>query len=142
VGCQGPQGLSAVYAEGEGITAKNLTFAGVYGTIDDPEKVVDAMFAEMKKESEKESDSGSKLLGSPEEVSPSGFENGIMKCQESETTESGKSVKMPLCIWGDHSTVAYVISYDIAAVAAGKSATMDEAAELAAKLRKDVLAKI
>ncbi|KFF96661.1 membrane protein [Streptomyces scabiei] len=137
-GVQNPKDVSSTYASGEGITAKNLTFAGVYGTIDDPEKVIDAMFASMKAESEKGSGSDGKLVGSPQEVTPEGFENGIMKCQESEGSEGGKTMTVPLCIWGDHSTVAYVVSFDMAAMAAGKSSTIDEAAELAAKLRNDV----
>ncbi|MFM9455426.1 hypothetical protein [Streptomyces europaeiscabiei] len=137
-GVQNPKDVSSSYASGEGLTAKNLTFAGVYGTIDDPEKVIDAMFASMKAESEKGSGSDGKLVGSPQEVTPEGFENGIMKCQESEGSEGGKTMTVPLCIWGDHSTVAYVISFDMAAMAAGKSSTIDEAAELAAKLRNDV----
>ncbi|MFF7387302.1 hypothetical protein ACFZAE_02380 [Streptomyces scabiei] len=140
-GVQDPKDVTATYSSGEGITAKNLTFSGVYGTVEDPEKVIDAMFASMKEESEKGSDSDGKLVGSPQEVTPDGFENGIMKCQESEGTEGGKTMTLPVCIWGDHSTVAYVISIDMASMAAGKSTTIDEAAELAAKLRNDVRVK-
>lgn len=131
-----------MYASGESLTAKTLMFAGVYGTIDDPEKVVDAMFAQMKSESAKSTASGDgKLVGSPQEFTPAGFDNGIMKCQQIESTESGTTTQMPFCIWGDHSTLSYVLTYDIASLASGKAATMEEAAELAAKLRADVRVK-
>ncbi|MDX2545439.1 hypothetical protein ACOT81_15690 [Streptomyces sp. WI04-05B] len=141
-GVQNPKDVSAMYASGEGLTAKNVMFSGVYGTIDDPEKVVDAMFAQMKAESTKSgsADDG-KLVGSPQEFTPAGFDNGVMKCQEIETSESGKTTKMPFCIWGDHSTLSYVLTYDLAALTVGKSATMEEAAEFAAKLRKEVRVK-
>lgn len=49
---------------------------------------------------------------------------------------------MPICIWGDRSTVAYVVSYDTATILAGKSGSMDVAAQTAAKLRDDVREKI
>ena len=141
-GVQNPKDVSAVYTSGESLTAKTLMFAGVYGTIDDPEKVVDAMFAQMKSESEKSSSSDDgKLVGSPQEFTPAGFDNGIMKCQQIESTESGTTTQMPFCIWGDHSTLSYVLTYDIASLAAGKSSTLEEAAELAAKLRADVRVK-
>jgi hypothetical protein len=112
-------------------------FAGVYGTIDDPEKVVDAMFAQMKKDSA-ESSSGGKLVGSPQEFKPAGFKNGVMKCQQIKTTTSGQTMEMPFCIWGDHSTLTYVLSYDLAALTAGKTTSMADAAELTAKVRNDV----
>jgi hypothetical protein len=141
-GVQNPKDISAMYAAGEGLTAKNLMFSGVYGTIDDPEKVVDAMFAQMKAESTKDASAGDgKLVGSPQKFTPAGFDNGVMKCQEIETAESGKKTTMPFCIWGDHSTLSYVITYDLAALTVGKSSTMEEAAELAAKLRQDVRVK-
>ncbi|MFD3839606.1 hypothetical protein ACFWWC_25615 [Streptomyces sp. NPDC058642] len=141
-GVKDPKDVSAAYSAGTDAAPKQVMFAGVYGTIEDPEKVVDAMFANMKKEAAKDKDSGQKLVGSPTEQTPSGFKNGVMKCQEIESTESGMTVKMPFCIWGDHSTVAYVLSYDVAGLIAGKSKTMAEAAELTAKLRDDVRVKV
>ncbi|MER5435044.1 hypothetical protein [Streptomyces sp. NPDC002588] len=141
-GVQNPKDVSAGYTAGEGLTAKNVMFSGVYGTIDDPEKVVDALFAQMKKESESGSDSSEgKLVGTPKEFKPAGFANGVMKCQEIQTTESGTTVTMPVCVWGDHSTLSYVLSYDLAALTAGKSTSLDEAADLTAKVRNDVRVK-
>ncbi|NED03866.1 hypothetical protein G3I55_19605, partial [Streptomyces sp. SID6648] len=53
------------------LASKQLMFAGVYGTIDAPEAAVDAMFAHMKKESEKGgNDEDVTLQGSPKEYKP------------------------------------------------------------------------
>lgn len=149
-GVKNAKDVSAGYQNGTGLTAKNLTFGGVYGTIDDPEAVVDAMFAKIKSESEKDKSDEGRLIGSPETVHPSGFSNGIMKCQVAEFTNddtaskgagAAKSVKMPICIWGDHSTVADVTAFSFAAMAAGNAGSIDETADLAAKLRNDVRVK-
>ncbi|GAA3136343.1 hypothetical protein [Streptomyces echinatus] len=152
-GVKNPTEVSAKYESGKGLTMKGLGFSGVYGTIDDPEAVVDAMFAKAKTESEKDqgdSDTKGKLVGSPEIVHPADF-NGIMKCQvaqidssASASSEAGvpKTLKLPICIWGDHSTVAIVSSYSVASIASGEGGSVDDAAEIAAKLRNDVRVKI
>ncbi|MFE6621535.1 hypothetical protein [Streptomyces sp. NPDC057740] len=152
-GVKDAKDVSAGYQKGTGLSAKNLSFSGVYGTIDDPEDVVDEMFAKMKTESEKDKsggDSTGKLVGSPEEVSPSGFENGVMKCQVAEVTNSDSSstdagvpqtMKMPMCIWGDHSTLALVMAFGVAELASGDGGSVDDTAALAAKLRNDVRVK-
>jgi hypothetical protein len=139
-GVKNPKGVSAGYTAGSGLTSKNLVFAGVYGTIDNPEKVVDEMFSRVTKEAGKGADSG-KAVGSPKEFKPTGFKNGVMKCQEIQTTESGQTVTMPFCIWADHSTVTYVVAFDVASLAKGQSTSMNEAAELTAKVRNDVRVK-
>ncbi|QFZ76359.1 hypothetical protein GFH48_26600 [Streptomyces fagopyri] len=141
-GIKNPKDVSASYQSGTPVDGKAVTFSGVYGSIDDPEKVVDAMFDNTEKQSRKGSASDGKLVGSPQKMTPAGFKNGVMKCQMVETTTSGKTTRMPICVWGDHSTVAYVVSYDMATVIAGKSGSMDDAAATAAKLRDDVRQKI
>lgn len=42
----------------------------MYGEIADPEKTLDAYFAQMRLEADKDTDSKTKLIGSAEEVSP------------------------------------------------------------------------
>ncbi|MEU5798099.1 hypothetical protein ABZ800_31915 [Streptomyces sp. NPDC047813] len=152
-GVQNPTEVSSSYETGTGLTKKGLSFSGVYGSVKDPEAVVDAMFAKIKTEASKDqSDSATKgkMLGSPQTVHPAGFSHGVMKCQvaqidstDSSSSASGmpKSIKMPVCIWGDHSTVAFVSDYSVASLASGQSGSLDETAELAAKLRNDVRVK-
>lgn len=150
-GVKNPKDVSSGYEQGTGLTAKDLTFSGVYGTIDDPEAVVDAMFAKLKSEAAKDDGSGDstgKLVGSPETVTPAGLDGAIMKCQVAEITNkestagTAKTVNMPFCIWGDHSTVVDVLSFDLGSFATGKGGTAADTAELAAKLRKDIRVKV
>ncbi|MGW2053683.1 hypothetical protein ACWCOZ_07100 [Streptomyces sp. NPDC001840] len=139
-GVKNPKDVGAGYsAGGDSLTSKQLTFSGVYGTIDDPEQVVDSLFAKMKAETgQADKSTEGELVGSPQEFTPEGFENGVMKCQEAKITDSGKSSSFPTCIWADHSTAVYVLSIDLAQLATGKPTSLEEAATLAAKLRNDV----
>ncbi|MFD0552741.1 hypothetical protein ACFQ0X_28885 [Streptomyces rectiviolaceus] len=148
-GVSNPKDAYAAYNYGEGSTMKSLNYSGVYGEIDDPEKVVDAMFAEMEKNSGKPG--GMKLIGSPEEFTPDGFENGIMKCQKAEFDMgdvSGDDDSMPntfqtpLCVWGDHSTVAYAAYSDVASTASGKEIALENVASLVTNLRDDVRVEV
>ena len=150
-GVKNPQDVSAGYAKGTGLAASNLSFQGVYGTIADPEAVVDSMFAKIKTEAATDKSTKGKLLGSPQVVRPAGFSNGIMKCQvaqfennESTSTGAGapKTFEMPLCIWGDHSTVADVTTFSLASLSTGAAPSTDDTAALAAKLRDDVRVKV
>lgn len=153
-GVKNPTEVSAGYEAGTGLSKKGLSFSGVYGTIDDPEAVVDAMFAKAKSEADKTqsgSDTKGKLVGSPEAVSPADFSGGIMKCQiaqidssSSSASESGvpETIKMPVCIWADHSTVAFVSAYSVASIASGDGGSVEDLGNLTAKLRNDVREKI
>ncbi|MEV0320385.1 hypothetical protein ACIBKX_04945 [Streptomyces sp. NPDC050658] len=152
-GVKNAKDAHAAYNAGEGATMKSVNYSGVYGEIDDPEAVVDHMFAKMKKKADDSAgETGStKLVGSPEEFTPDGFENGVMKCQEAEFKmgETGEddmgvpnSFKTPICIWGDHSTVVYVVHSDTAATAKGTGIPLEDVADLAAKLRSDVRVEV
>ncbi|HEY9440368.1 MAG TPA: hypothetical protein VIS29_17335, partial [Streptomyces sp.] len=146
-GVTNPKSVGASYASGDAAKQKLLSFSGVYGDINDPEKVVDAMFASMKAEAAKDKDTETKgeFIGSPKAFTPAGFENGVLKCQETRITDTsgtGKPTTMPFCIWGDHSTLALVLDMDMGALATGKSVPMETAAENAAKLRNDVRVEV
>ncbi|MDG4857815.1 hypothetical protein P8605_06530 [Streptomyces sp. T-3] len=151
-GVKNAKAVSGDYKAGDGMTAKSLAFGGAYGDIEDPEAVVDALFANMKKEAEEDKDTSKtkgELIGSPQEFTPDGFENGIMKCQEAKITNTGgtsgdgpKTMTMPFCAWADHSTVAQVLSFDMSSLSSGKSASMEDTAALAAKLRNDVRVEV
>ncbi|WP_055569951.1 hypothetical protein [Streptomyces atriruber] len=147
-GVSNPTDVNGQYTNGTSTSQKTLNFSGVYGKVEDPEKVVDAMFAEMKRKSTKEPGSIT-LIGSPQEFTPAGFDNGVMKCQKAEfrigapdeaETDDGipNTFETPLCIWGDHSTVASVGHSDASATASGEKISLDTVAGLAAKLRADV----
>ncbi|MDP5311919.1 MULTISPECIES: hypothetical protein [Streptomyces] len=142
-GVKNAKNVNAQYTAGEAASQQFIQFSGVYGDIEDPEKVVDAMFAKMKTEAGKDKSEG-ELVGSPKAFTPEGFENGVLKCQEAKVTNTGtsKAMSVPTCIWGDHSTVAYVISMDAASVLTGNGPSLDTAADNAAKLRNDVRVEV
>ncbi|MFI1281496.1 hypothetical protein ACH4U5_12180 [Streptomyces sp. NPDC020858] len=130
------------------LTAKGLNFSGVYGEIADPEKTVDGYFAMAKLENSKDGKSNVELLGSPKTVKPTGFEGAVMKCQDVKFTAKDTSTKgpkeatLPICIWGDFSTLAMVSATDVASILAGKPGyNQEQTAELAAKLYKTARVK-
>lgn len=143
LGVTNPTKVSAAYKSGSDLTGKNLEFSGVYGTVKDPKKVLDGMFAELADQTRKGSNDGggtkSELEGSPTMVKPAGLDDALMECQTVKTTESSsnKSVEFPVCLWADYSTVGYVLQIDMASLATGHGPTTDQAASLAAKVRKD-----
>lgn len=123
------------------LAQKMIKFMGVYGEIEDPSKVVDGMFDRLKKESVNESTDTGKLIGSPKSFDGDG---SVLKCQETEIkggSSGPKSIRMPVCIWGDKSTVAVTIPVDMASAMTGKSASLQDAADTTVKLRKEVRVK-
>ncbi|WPO73750.1 hypothetical protein [Streptomyces sp. KN37] len=150
-GVSDPKDVHAAYQYGEGAAMKSLNYSGVYGEVADPEKVVDAMFAETEKNSMNGSDGGMKLIGEPEEFTPDGFENGIMKCQKAEyrmgsvgtdDADVPNSFQTPMCVWGDHSTVAVAVYSDAAATRAGEDIALRDVATQVANLRDDVRVEV
>ncbi|MFD0444269.1 hypothetical protein ACFQ10_20195 [Streptomyces indonesiensis] len=154
-GVTNPKTESAEYKSGEGMSAKQLQLNGVWGEVKDPEAVVDGAFSKIAQEAEKDPSTSNgmkaELVGSPETVTPSGFENAVMKCQNTKFTPTGdsgssgiptKGFSIPICMWGDNSTVAYVVVSDAAAALSGKSMSLDEAGEITAKVRNDARVEI
>ncbi|MEU8956172.1 hypothetical protein AB0C93_17940 [Streptomyces sp. NPDC048518] len=146
-GVQDAQDVDAGYQAGDesnALSAKAMQFMGVYGKVSDPEKVVDAMFAKVKKDSTVNSSDTGELVGSPEDFST---DKVVLKCQESvqknDKAASGapKEIRMPVCIWGDKSTVAVVISVAIADAMAGKSPSLKEASGTTLKVRDETRVK-
>lgn len=124
---------------------KILSFGGVYGTIDDPGKAVDAFFSFMKNDSKKENVT---FEGSPKEYKPAGLNGAILKCQgakveNSSAASSGMAKEMGVtyCVWGDHSTLGFVMPMKYSDIAAGNATDPTEAAATTAKLRNEVRVK-
>jgi hypothetical protein len=121
--------------------AKKLEMLGVYGEVKDPEKSVDAVFSNLKTRSEAAgSEDSDALVGTPERKSPAGFENGVMKCQvirAKEEPDPDEPGALALCVWADYDTVALVVPQE-----GTKSLTLDESAEIAAALRREVRVEV
>ncbi|WP_030673853.1 hypothetical protein [Streptomyces sp. NRRL B-1347] len=154
---QGVKNATSVHAgyevrdQSNPLGGKLIQFGGAYGEIKDPEKTVDAMFADAKADAKKDSADGGnsgEMVGSPQDFSSDGF---VLKCQEalvkkgsgvSGSTGSGpKEARMAVCIWGDHSTVGLSMPMEVADIMAGKSPSLGDAAEIAKKLRAEVRVK-
>ncbi|MFJ9826106.1 hypothetical protein ACIRSU_17290 [Streptomyces sp. NPDC101160] len=132
--------------EANPLAGKLIQFNGLYGEIDDPEKVVDTIFATIKAESTKSSDQGAPTFdGDPVAYTPAGLDGAILKCQSGKTkadpTEKIPAMNMTACVWADHSTVGIVIPVDMASMLTGKGSTGAEAADITAKFRKEVRVK-
>ncbi|MBT2401621.1 hypothetical protein [Streptomyces sp. ISL-100] len=142
----------ASYKSGEGATATQLYFSGVWGEIEDPEAVIDAMFEKQEKDSSAGQNTGMKVefVGEPEAFTPDGFEDGVMKCRMAKMSSPGASasagvsgggIRVPTCLWADHSTVGTATQAD-ASTLLGKGKSMEEAAATAAKVRNEVRVEI
>jgi hypothetical protein len=149
LGVSNPTEVSAGYQSGDEVTGKLLEFSGVYGSVKDPQKVVDGMFAQMKKDASTDQGDSTKtqLDGSPQKVSPSGASDAVMECQVAKLSgsTSSQSFTTTVCLWADYSTVAYVIPVDVASITTGgggASMSVSDAADLTAKVRKDVRVQV
>ncbi|MFI5679300.1 hypothetical protein [Streptomyces cellulosae] len=118
-------------------SSESVSFSGVYGKVKDPEQAVNGTFAEMKRQTDKESDDV-KLIGDAQSVSPDGFEGATMKCQQADGKKQGTEQKQTvyLCIWADYSTLGVVTP-----TAGSKSYSLAESAQIAADVRKEARVK-
>ncbi|MDQ0796382.1 hypothetical protein [Streptomyces sp. B1I3] len=155
MGVKNPNEVGAKYMSGDievnPLTTKMLMLQGVWGEIEDPEKVIDGSFKNAEKEAAMDENAKGSLVGSPKNVTPAGFEGALMKCQSVKvvnedadgSVEKGpKDMTLPVCIWADYSTVGVVIGIDIGGAMTNKSMSQDETAALAAKLYNTSRTKI
>lgn len=150
-GVHDPKDVSAKYMSGNKdvlFSQKLIQFGGVYGTIDDPEKTVDAMFAHMKADTKPGGeDENVTLVGEPKAYTPASLHGAVLKCQQAKVDASGgekgmpKALTMTLCIWGDYSTLGLVMPMNYADLMAGKAMDPTQAADLTAKFRNEVRVK-
>ncbi|MFF7181489.1 hypothetical protein [Streptomyces sp. NPDC008121] len=145
--------VSAAYDvknEANPLSGKLISFSGLYGEVSDPEQVVDDIFAYIKSESDKDKAKGKDnepvLVGSPQEYEPAELDGAVLKCQqaksEANAATSTPAFTLTVCVWADHSTVGFVAPMDMGSLLTGKAGTPEEAAGIAAKLRKEVRVKI
>ncbi|MGW2086015.1 hypothetical protein [Streptomyces sp. NPDC001880] len=155
LGIKDPQKTAAQYSMGSEenpLTVKGLTLQGIWGNVTDPAKVIDSSFTNAEKDMKQSNeDMQYSLVGSPNEVTPPGFEGALMKCQDMKivnpegdgTAEGGpKEFTAPICVWADYSTVGVVTGIDVALSLAGKGMSQDDVAALTAKLYNTSRTKI
>ncbi|WEH33376.1 hypothetical protein PZB75_08265 [Streptomyces sp. AM 4-1-1] len=144
MGIKDPQRAGASYLSGSDdnpLAQKRVMLQGVWGTVDDPAKAIDASFRSAEDSMAKDDkDTEVSLIGSPKSVSPEGFNGALMKCQNmklannSTTNKGPKEFETPVCIWSDYSTVGVVVGVDVALSLTGKGMAQDDLAVVTAKL--------
>lgn len=147
LGVVNPQNVSATYKAGDESTQKVVKFTGAWGEVKNPETVVDGLFHAMAASAGKEKDgTNTSVEGTPQKVTPAGLDDGaVLKCQNmvmSGPVFAGHTLKTPMCIWADHSTVGTVIHMDASAIRTGVTPTADEAGAFAAGIRHDMRVEI
>ncbi|MEV4923959.1 hypothetical protein [Streptomyces roseoverticillatus] len=150
LGISNGTGVSGAYTNAE---KQTLTVVGVYGELSDPEKTVDAMIAKSEEDEKKNSSAmGVKVeTVSPwAEVSPSGFDGAIMKCETKKTSYTmgtmSSTGEVSVCMWGDSSAmgvVRHVVSktnspYGGTTASSGNVMSAQELAEATVKIRNEV----
>ncbi|MET9729404.1 hypothetical protein ABZZ79_01695 [Streptomyces sp. NPDC006458] len=147
-GVKNPTDVSANYVSGNEdnpLSQKMLSFGGVYGEIEDPEKVVDAFLAYMKSDANKEDDAMTvTMVGEPKAYDNA--KGAVLKCQDAmmepkEKGEGPSAMHITYCAWGDHSTLGLVAPIDLANLASEKKSDPAAAADLTAKFREEVRVK-
>ncbi|GAA4998445.1 hypothetical protein [Streptomyces siamensis] len=120
--------------------SKAVTFSGLYGKVKDPAAALDAAFANMKKDADKDSSSSKvEFVGEAKSVSPEGLDGALMKCQEAKAPNqaTGKTDTQYMCMWADYSTLGFGVAAE-----GGQGVSMDKSAQVTADLRKDIRVKI
>lgn len=136
MGVKNPESDAAGYKTENIPERKLMRFIGIWGGIKKPENFVDAMFRSLAK-----SATSTKVEGTPQAVTPPGFD-GAMKCQYTHPNDGSGTTVLPLCIWADHSTAGVVYVGDMKRSALGAKIPFDEAAGIAAKLRSVIRVEI
>ncbi|MCM2576013.1 hypothetical protein [Streptomyces meridianus] len=140
-GVADPRPVAAQYrAPGE----RKLMLTGVSGRVGKPEQVVDATFLVL---AESLAGQDTTPVGSPETLTPEGLDDdAVMKCQKFRVRAPAGSggpstVDMPVCVWGDASTVGAVLVVDPLAAVTG-NVKLSDTAGTAAKVRTDARVEI
>ncbi|MEU6440086.1 hypothetical protein [Streptomyces sp. NPDC047046] len=150
--------LSADYQTADPSTAQTmadlkdidlLSYAGGYGKLKNPEKAVDALFKVLTQRSKKDGGTeGPTFIGTPKEYKPAGGDGAIFKCQQATGEMEGggqngvpSKMKIAVCAWADNSTMAVAMPTNLGDVMLEEAPSLPKAAELTAKLRKEVRVK-
>ncbi|MFI0910666.1 hypothetical protein [Streptomyces abikoensis] len=122
---------------------KDMSFTGIWGRVEDPERSVDMLFLSSATAARKDKRlSTFTWSGSPQRLTPDGLDKDtVLKCQGTRFTLAGTDDKpthiRTLCAWADHDTVGTVSLADASFARYGRDIPLDRAAELTAGLRQD-----
>ncbi|MCC3771368.1 hypothetical protein [Streptomyces sp. UNOC14_S4] len=143
-GMANPRGVKGIYKAGEDKRAQKwLRFSGAWGdSVRSPEALVDGLFKSATDGAAQKPDPDTKIEfeGSPRRMTPDGLgDDTVLKCQMMKSTSgTSPTIRMPLCVWGDSSTLGAVFALDTSLMARGEDLSLDEAATRVAKFREGV----
>ncbi|MFF4159422.1 hypothetical protein [Streptomyces sp. NPDC001678] len=140
LGVTNGQRVSAAYTTD---LRKNMSFTGIWGRVEDPERSVDMLFLSTATAAKKDKRlSTFTWSGRPQRLTPDGLDRDtVLKCQGTRFTLAGTDDKpthiRTLCAWADHDTVGTASLADASFARYGRDIPLDRAAELTAGLRHD-----
>ncbi|WP_260867571.1 hypothetical protein [Streptomyces sp. SAJ15] len=118
-----------------------MKFTGVWGEISDPARGAELALAGIVKALQ-DSDTA-QPQGAAQSFTPDGFDGDVLKCQMLKFASPKGSMEAPACVWGDESTLGVTVMADPAAAVLGSGGmSLEDAAELTAKVRKDARVEI
>ncbi|KUJ52142.1 hypothetical protein ACZ90_66830 [Streptomyces albus subsp. albus] len=129
-----------VTADYESSAHERMKFTGVWGEVKDPEQGAKLALAVIVKSLE--DDGTAQAQGSAQDFSPEGFDGDVLKCQAMKFTSDRGSMSAPACVWGDKSTLGVTVMVDPASEVLGDGMSLQDAAELTVKVRRDARVEI
>ncbi|GAA0328980.1 hypothetical protein [Streptomyces blastmyceticus] len=142
--------VAAAYKNAE---QQGLSVRGVYGEVADPQKAVDAVFAQMDENSKKLGPGTNiETIAPVTEFHPSGFDGAVMKCRTVKVNVTMGSISSTAegstCVWGDSSAIGLVthsvtktsggITGGATTTATGNAMSAKDLSEATAKVRTEV----
>ncbi|WP_143676310.1 hypothetical protein [Streptomyces sp. TLI_146] len=131
-----PVGIS--YKSSSPASQQTAQLTGAWGTISDPERVIDRHFAKIADNAAAEPSKNTRLVGTLQRVHPTGLGDAMMKCQNMSTRVAQRIITTPICVWADHYTYGEVVVFDPGALRnGGMGVSLGENADTAARIRND-----
>ncbi|MEU4351863.1 hypothetical protein [Streptomyces sp. NPDC023838] len=137
-GITNPTPVRILYKSSSSASRQTVQLTGAWGTISDPEQVIDRHFAKIAQNSAAEPNGSTKLVGTLQTMHPSGLGDAMMKCQNIRTGANQYIITTPICVWADHYTYGEVLVLDPGALRnGGLGVSFGENADTAARIRND-----
>lgn len=136
----GVENAHVVSADYETPGGELMKFTGFWGEVTDPDRGSEMALAMVV--SALEGDGTAEAQGSPEQFTPEGFDGDVLKCQAVKLTSDKGSMDAPACVWGDEDTLGVTVMTDPPAGVLGSGMSLQEAADLTAKVRHDARIEI
>ncbi|PGH50390.1 hypothetical protein [Streptomyces sp. Ru87] len=122
LGVKNAEQATGVYGNSQ---KQSLYVIGVHGRVDDPEKSVDALFAQIEDQNAQAAAGTETETVTPvTEYSPGGFDGAVMKCKaETGVQGEGESrikAEVAYCVWGDTSALG-IVQHQLTSIAGAEA---------------------